>query len=70
MSAMLGAGHKDEKDNSFSGIIIGDLASNIVGNDDDNSIGVGLYGLSKGIVSFSLTEAGIATFGKIDPLLN
>jgi hypothetical protein len=74
MSAMLGAGKKNEEDNTFSGIIIGDLTSNIENAAEDDGVktstGVGLYGLSKGIVSFSLTETGVATFGKLDPTLN
>ena len=73
MSAMLGAGKKDEN-NSFSGIVIGDLSSNIIEAEADENIssstGIGLYGLSKGVISFSLTEMGIATFGKLDPVLN
>lgn len=67
MSAMLGAGKKNNQ-NQFSGIIIGDLAA-AAGMDDESipeTTGIGLYGLSNGIVSFSLTETGVATFGSIE----
>ena len=69
MSAMLGAGKKDDQ-NKFSGVIIGDigLANNNTPTDgDEETTGIGLYGLSSGVISFSLTEAGVATFGKINP---
>jgi hypothetical protein len=72
MSAMLGAGRKD-KQNKFSGVIIGDigLASNSSPTEgDEETTGIGIYGLSNGVISFSLTEAGVATFGKIDPKEN
>jgi len=32
--------------------------------DEDNNRITGLYGISKGINTFSLTENGLATFGK------
>lgn len=66
MSTMLGVGKKNE-DNEFSGIIIGDieaLAQEAAEDDGvDQTTGVGLYGLTEGIISFSLTDKGIATFG-------
>ena len=69
MSAMLGAGKKDEN-NLFSGVIIGDIelaSNNTPVEGDEETTGIGLYGLSDGVISFSLTEAGVATFGKINP---
>ena len=58
LSAMLGAGRKSDN-NTFSGILMGDL-----GEKDSEESQIGLYGLSNGVVSFSLTESGVATFGK------
>lgn len=61
LSTMLGAGHKNE-DNSFSGVLIGDLQKGTELN--ESSALTGVYGLHKGQISYSLTEDGKAIFGK------
>ena len=62
LSAMIATGKK-EKDNSFSGILMGNVKTSGEGEDEDDVEQTGLYGISKGIISFSLTEQGVATFG-------
>lgn len=70
MATALGAGKKDPETNTFSGIIIGDLKEAIQGQTEEESTSkyskknTGLFGISAGTVSFSLTDDGIATFGK------
>lgn len=56
VAATVAVGKKDG--NVFSGIVLGQMA------DEDNNRITGLYGISKGINTFSLTENGLATFGK------
>lgn len=56
LTAMIGSGRKDSN-NTFSGILMGEIGIN------EKNKEVGLYGISKGIQSFSLTETGVATFG-------
>lgn len=60
MANMLGAGRKNP-DNTFSGVMIGDMAKG-TGNDSAYSE-TGVYGLYKGDVSFALKDSGKATFG-------
>lgn len=57
MTTMLGAGKKDA-DGKFSGILIGKIGA----NSSDNDAATGLYGISEGIVTYSLKEDGVATF--------
>lgn len=57
MAPMLGAGKKNS-DNSFSGVLIGDITR----AEDERTL-TGVYGYDKGIQSYSLTEDGKATFG-------
>jgi hypothetical protein len=60
MANMLGAGRKNE-DNTFSGVMMGDMAK---GTDNDSTYAeTGVYGLYKGDVSFALKDNGTATFG-------
>jgi hypothetical protein len=55
-SSVVAAGKKDS-DNTFSGIVLGDLEE--WNTDKTNSIlTTGLYGLSKGILTFYLTDKG------------
>lgn len=61
LSTMLGAGRKNS-DNSFSGVLIGDIKQ---GTDQQSASSLtGVYGLQDGRISYSLTEDGKATFGK------
>lgn len=60
MSAMLGAGRKNEN-NTFSGVLIGDLKAS---GQDSTSAQTGVYGLHEGVMSYALKEDGTATFGK------
>lgn len=53
MATMIGAGKKEN--DKFSGVIMGELGTT------DNSK-VGLYGISKGVVTYSLTDDGVAQF--------
>lgn len=49
-------------DDGFSGIVLGDM---LLDKSSQNST-TGLYGISKGKTTFSLTDNGLATFGKIN----
>ena len=60
LSTMLGAGTKNS-DNTFTGVLIGDIEKG-TGNEMVEQIGV--YGLQDGMITYSLTEDGKATFGK------
>lgn len=62
LSTMLGAGRKNADDNTFSGVLIGDIKQGTDLNSADNMTGV--YGYHHGIQSYSLKEDGTATFGK------
>ena len=65
MTAMLGAGRKEE--NTFSGIVIGDLTANNTATLDVNESNMpmlGIYGMNKGITTFSLLDSGTITLGK------
>lgn len=57
MAPMLGAGKKNS-DNSFSGVLMGDVT-----RAEDKRTLTGVYGYDNGIQSYSLTEDGKATFG-------
>lgn len=60
LSTMLGAGRKNS-DNSFSGVLIGDIKK---GTDQQSASSLtGVYGLQDGRISYSLTEDGKATLG-------
>lgn len=60
LAAMLGAGRKDV-DNTFSGVLIGDIQKG-TGNDSAETK-TGVYGIQKGVVSYAFTEDGRATLG-------
>ena len=60
LSTMLGAGRKND-DNTFSGVLIGDIQQ---GTDLDSANNMtGVYGYHHGVQSYSLKEDGTATFG-------
>lgn len=61
LSTMLGAGKKNS-DNSYSGVLIGDIQQGSGLNAAPAQTGV--YGLHKGQISYSLKEDGTAIFGK------
>lgn len=60
LSAMMGAGIKNE-DNSFSGIVMGDMGKV---SDQNNKTGIGLYGLDHGAQSYGFNIDGTAFIGK------
>lgn len=62
LSTMLGAGRKNADDNTFSGVLIGDIRDGTDLNSANNMTGV--YGYHHGVQSYSITEDGKATFGK------
>ena len=62
LSTALGAGKK-ETDNSFSGVLMGDIGKGM-NFDTDNMDGLGIYGFNKGAQSFCLSADGRAFFGK------
>ena len=62
LSTMVGAGKK-ETDNSFSGLLMGDIGAG-ANFDTDNYNGLGLYGFHYGAQSLALTIDGKAFFGK------
>jgi hypothetical protein len=61
LSTMLGAGRKND-DNTFSGVLIGDIRDGTDLNGTNSLTGV--YGLHEGVISYALKEDGTATFGK------
>lgn len=61
LSTMLGAGKKNEN-NTFSGVLIGDIQGGSKLNDTE--ILTGVYGIHEGVISYALKEDGTATFGK------
>jgi hypothetical protein len=60
LATMLGAGKKNT-DNTFSGVLIGDIKSGTDLNDADCMTGV--YGFNHGVMSYGLRENGTAFFG-------
>lgn len=60
LSAKIGAGKK-ETDNSFTGVLMGDVKDNSVDNATPKT---GLYGYNKGALVFAFTEDGKAYLGK------
>lgn len=65
LSTMVGAGKK-ESDNSFSGVLMGDVGvgANVDLDELGNFSGLGLYGFNYGAQSFGLNIEGRAFFGK------
>jgi hypothetical protein len=62
MATMVGAGKKEE-DNTFSGVLMGDVAGG-AGFDERNHKGMGLYGFNHGEQSFGFNIDGTAFIGK------
>lgn len=62
LSTAVGAGKK-ETDNSFSGVLMGDIGRGM-NFDSDNMSGLGVYGFHYGDQSFCLSVDGTAFFGK------
>ena len=62
LSTAVGAGKK-ETDNSFSGVLMGDIGKGM-NFDSDNMSGLGIYGFNYGDQSFCLSVDGTAFFGK------
>lgn len=62
LATAVGAGKK-EPDNSFSGVLMGDIGKGM-NFDPDNISGLGLYGFNFGAQSFCLSVDGKAFFGK------
>ena len=63
LSAMMGAGIKNE-DNTFSGIVMGDMGKVSDNFDPNNKSGIGLYGLDHGAQSYGFNVDGTAFIGK------
>lgn len=62
MSAMMGAGKKNDDDNSFSGVLMGDVGTK---SGDSNIIDkIGLYGYNRGAQSFGFDVDGTGFIGK------
>ena len=62
MATMVGAGKKED-DNTFSGVLMGDVAGG-AGFDERNHKGMGLYGFNHGEQSFGFNIDGTAFIGK------
>ena len=62
LATAIGAGKK-EADNSFSGVLMGDIGRGF-NFDPDNMSGLGVYGFNEGAQSFCLNVDGKAFFGK------
>jgi hypothetical protein len=60
---MLGAGKKGNN-NTFSGVLMGDIGKGTGNEDQSIASCTGVYGLSDGIITYALKEDGTATFGK------
>lgn len=66
LAKMIGAGRKN-KDNTFSGVMLGDWTGSVDANDGGKlslKEHIGLYGIHKGETSFGFTEQGIGFIGK------
>ena len=66
LAKMIGAGRKDRQ-NRFSGVIMGDWSGNVNTNDGGNvslANNIGLYGFNNGETSFGFTSEGIGFIGK------
>jgi hypothetical protein len=68
---MIGAGRKNAKNNTFDGVLMGnvELESNISPADNpnlglDNKSGIGIYGFNDGAQSFGFNIDGTAFLGK------
>ena len=59
LASMVGAGKK-ESDNTFSGVLMGEVAAKT----EDNSTSVGMYGYNHGEQSFGFRDDGTAFLGK------
>lgn len=62
LSTMLGAGKKDPVDNTYSGVLIGDISGGTGLNDTEERTGV--YGIHKGVLSYGFMEDGTGFIGK------
>lgn len=62
LSNMVGAGRKNEDDNTFSGVLMGDVEAKADVN--DNATGIGLYGYHHGAQSFNFSVDGTGFLGK------
>ena len=60
LSKMVGAGKKNAEDNTFSGVLMGDVQS---GTENNLVHETGIYGFDHGVMSFQLKESGKAIFG-------
>lgn len=60
LSKMVGAGKKNAEDNTFSGVLMGDVQS---GTENNLVHETGIYGFDHGVMSFQLKESGKAVFG-------
>ena len=63
ISQMIGAGRKEDNDNSFTGVLIGDWTDNTYTNSILNTY-TGIFGFNKGELNYSFTDDGKATIGK------
>lgn len=63
LSAMIGAGRKNN-DNSFSGVLMGDVKQKAGFDDSLEQIQTGLYGFHEGAMSFGFNVDGTAFLGK------
>ena len=59
MATMLGAGRKND-DNTFSGVLIGDVKEGT--NNEKADPLTGVYGFNKGVIKYALREDGTALF--------
>ena len=64
MSSMLGAGRKNSTNNTFEGVLMGDVEGAAGIYSDDNKSGLGIYGFSDGAQSFGFNIDGTAFIGK------
>ena len=62
---MIAAGKKEGEDGVFTGVMMGDLSTDI-SNGEETFVNTGLYGFQKGFLTFGLKDDGTAFFGKKD----
>jgi hypothetical protein len=59
LSTMIGAGRKND-DNTFTGVVIGDVGS---GTGNNAILNTGIYGFNNDDIVYQLKDDGTATFG-------
>ena len=62
LSTAISAGKKNT-DNTFTGVVVGDWSANSLDSEASITKHTGVYGFNHGVMAYSLTDDGTATFG-------